>query len=320
MEKIGEAVNCANYLWLSKSYQLFQREHTHRLPSMDSGWVMSASPYCYCDGFRFKGQQSAFISQTYSLSLSHGVCLSALSHSCPYTTSVSFTHTQTKVGSWWGWCQTDNSLLCQTHTLCVVDWSPLRCLTKARVPLQPIELQIRSPGRVPISICLPTEQREADTYCTVRIKDRVWKWGTTVKGRLDNPCWSRTSIHVRHDHSILQWHNMWEQWLMNDKHSSTLSNHSTDVWHYTLRCFTSIMFPGSVWWTQLSFKWELNHRTQAQKQQTMCHFNDKSAKPLWKTRQKWATSLASSLKTNYRIRHIKCAPRAMTLRQEMFKG
>lgn len=86
---------------------------------MNSGWVMSASPYCYCDGSRFKGQQSAFISQTLSFSLS----LSPLSL---FVYSVSLlpwhyfcllhTHINTKVEKHWEWEEADTSLLCQTHT------------------------------------------------------------------------------------------------------------------------------------------------------------------------------------------------------------
>lgn len=68
---------------------------------------------------------------------------------------------------------------------------------------------------------------------------QFWNRATTVKGRLDNHSRSRTSIPLRHDHSILQWHNMWEQWVMNDKYSSTLRNDSTDVCLYTIGCFIS---------------------------------------------------------------------------------
>ena len=136
--------NCANCIWFSKSdcisvmrwyNQLYtcmyscSREnthththtHTHTFPGTDSGWVMSASPYCYCDGSRFKGQQSAFISQTYTLSLSlPRLCLSTLSHSCPRTTSThTHTHTHTQVGKVlgvvWNW---QLSAVPDTHSVC----------------------------------------------------------------------------------------------------------------------------------------------------------------------------------------------------------
>lgn len=159
------------------------RTHTHMFPSMESGWVMSASPYCYCDGSRFKGQESAFISQTYSLSLSHSLpwlCLSTLSFSCPHTTSVSCTHTHknTQVGKCWGWCETDNSLLCQTHTPYVVDWPPFRSWHKSGVQLEPIKLQIwkwyyETPGHVPISVCLPTEQGDTHAQNTQQLGSKT---------------------------------------------------------------------------------------------------------------------------------------------------
>lgn len=72
-----------------------------------------------------------------------------------------------------------------------------------------------------------------------RVKDRAWNRATTVKGKLNNPSRSRTPFPPRLDRSILQWHNMWEKWVMNDEHASSHSSYTTDVCHSRVHGFKS---------------------------------------------------------------------------------
>lgn len=96
--------------------------HFHMFPCTDGGWVMSASPYCYCDGSRIKRQQSAFISQTNSLSpLCRTIALTLLmssSHTHPLSHTHTHTHTHAHVGECLGWCQTE-SLCCASACCCL---------------------------------------------------------------------------------------------------------------------------------------------------------------------------------------------------------